>query len=340
MKVIHTADIHLDSPLAGVADGKLRRAELLQTVADIAQYALQHGVQAVVVAGDLFDGRATSQTVQSVADIVAHSGAQWFVLKGNHGESAPYQALQKLCNINLFEDQWRTYRVGNVAITGRELGNNDALHWQHLRLDSSMYNIVALHCDVENPAYGLFDGNTLVAQGANYVALGHRHAFWQTRLGKTKICYSGVPEVRGFDENTQSGFVVLDTDTDSATFVPHQIRTIQNVEVQIAADITSWQLSNRLLQATAACNGNNYLNLVLKGSTPVDIDAARIAQTTLKDKFFALRVKDQTTLALDLEQLSKEVSLRGEFVKLALQLQEEEQQLVLKLGLAALAGEL
>ena len=33
MKFIHTADIHLDSPLVGVSDGKTRRYELLKAVA-------------------------------------------------------------------------------------------------------------------------------------------------------------------------------------------------------------------------------------------------------------------------------------------------------------------
>ena len=39
MKIIHTADVHLDSPLAGVADGKLRRRELLRALSNVAEDA-------------------------------------------------------------------------------------------------------------------------------------------------------------------------------------------------------------------------------------------------------------------------------------------------------------
>ena len=46
MKIIHTADIHLDSPLSQVGDSAVRRHELLRAVADMAEYADNNGVAA------------------------------------------------------------------------------------------------------------------------------------------------------------------------------------------------------------------------------------------------------------------------------------------------------
>ncbi|MCX4286110.1 MAG: metallophosphoesterase, partial [Clostridia bacterium] len=60
MKIIHTADIHLDSPLSGVKDSKRRRFELLTALANMSEYANNYGVQAIIVAGDLFDDKYTS----------------------------------------------------------------------------------------------------------------------------------------------------------------------------------------------------------------------------------------------------------------------------------------
>ena len=72
MKIIHTADVHLDSPLAGVADGKLRRRELLRALSNVAEYAKNNGVQAVIVAGDLFDENSvSSETVKQTAQNTA-----------------------------------------------------------------------------------------------------------------------------------------------------------------------------------------------------------------------------------------------------------------------------
>ena len=65
-----------------------------------------------------------------------------------------------------------------------------------------------------------------------------------------------------------------------------------------------------------------------------------VVKNTLENKFFALRVKDNTSAKADLAALAEEVSLRGEFVKRALQIPDEKMRSdVLKLGLAALSGE-
>ncbi|MBQ2894840.1 MAG: metallophosphoesterase, partial [Clostridia bacterium] len=98
MKLIHTADIHLDSPLTQVNNRQKRRLELLGALSNLSEYANNNGVSAIIVAGDLFDDQfATNNTIQGVADIVANSNATWFVLRGNHGQGAndPYQKLQQ-----------------------------------------------------------------------------------------------------------------------------------------------------------------------------------------------------------------------------------------------------
>ena len=116
MKIIHTADIHLDSPLAGVKQSSARRNELIQALQRLAQYAENNGVKAVVVAGDLFDDKcATIQTIKSVASIIDGSSATWFVLRGNHGDSTPYDKLQSYCSkVMMFGSDWTYYQYGNL----------------------------------------------------------------------------------------------------------------------------------------------------------------------------------------------------------------------------------
>ncbi|MBQ3042576.1 MAG: metallophosphoesterase, partial [Clostridia bacterium] len=144
MKLIHTADIHLDSPLTQVNNRQKRRLELLGALSNLSEYANNNGVSAIIVAGDLFDDQfATNNTIQGVADIVANSNATWFVLRGNHGRGSndPYQKLQQACpQIKFFGNNWQTYTMGDVNICGRELGANDAEMWQQLQLPQSGYN--------------------------------------------------------------------------------------------------------------------------------------------------------------------------------------------------------
>ena len=58
MKLIHCADLHLDSRMSthlGDAAARERRQELLGTWLRLVAYAEQHQVRAILIAGDLFD---------------------------------------------------------------------------------------------------------------------------------------------------------------------------------------------------------------------------------------------------------------------------------------------
>ena len=331
----------MDSPLTQVNNQQKRRLELLGALSNLSEYANNNDVSAIIVAGDMFDDQfATNNTIQGVADIVANSTATWFVLRGNHGigTNDPYQKLQQICpQIKFFRQSWQTYTLGDVNICGRELGANDVEQWQQLQLPQSGYNILVLHGDVDDESYGLIDKRAIANCGAHYVALGHRHAFAEHKFGKVVGAYSGVLEPRGFDESAQTGFVLIDTDKKSLSFVPQAIRTVQTVTVDVSNIQSDIALQNTLLSATSQVMAHNYLNLVLVGNATPELNIQN-ATDTLKGRFFALRIDDQTQTAYNLDQLAKEVSLRGEFVRKVLELPQDEQAEVLKLGLALLSG--
>lgn len=341
MKIIHTADIHLDSPLIGVKDPVLRRMELLRALKRLDDYAKNIKAEAVIVAGDLFDDKFTKeQTVLSVAAVINESASKWFVLRGNHGSSAPYSQLQTLCGVSLFGSDWTQYRCGNVAIVGRELGTDDEINWRNLKLDSSLFNVVVLHGDVDSGDYGFIDKKTLAGSGANYIALGHRHSFAEFKFGSVKACYSGALEARGFDETAQSGFVVIDTDSGRTEFVQQFIRRVETVNFDVTGICSEIDLETKLLEKTSKLDTDNYLNLILSGAAAKGVRCEYVAANVLGNRFFALRVKDETKTEYDLSALKEEISLRGEFVKLASDIQDEQlRRDVIKMGLAALNGE-
>ena len=341
MKIIHTADIHLDSPLVGVKDSGARRHELLVALLNMSEYADNNGVSAIIVAGDLFDDNfTTSQTVESVAEIIRTSKAAWFVLRGNHGGSAPYDKLAEICpQVHFFGKEWTNYNLDNVTICGRELGHNDVEQWDKLSLEPSRYNILVLHGDVDDPHYGLVDKRKLSTSGARYVALGHRHAFAEHKFGNVRACYSGVLESRGFDELTQTGFVEIDTDKDLIRFVPQAVRSIVTKRIDVTNVTTDIELQRKISDAVADVAPRNYLNVVFCGTVASDLHVDTVAKQLLSDRFFALRLKDETEPKVDLHALMEEVSLRGEFVKLCMDIKDEKlRSEVVKLGLAALNG--
>ena len=61
MKFIHTADIHLDSPLTGLAAYRDAPTEMLRTATrdafrNLVAAAIDEAVDFVIIAGDLYDG--------------------------------------------------------------------------------------------------------------------------------------------------------------------------------------------------------------------------------------------------------------------------------------------
>ncbi len=338
MKFIHTADLHLDSALCGVADGKKRRSELVSALKYISDYAENIGATGIIVAGDLFDEKNVADgTIKNVAQIIADSNAEWYIVQGNHGAKTSYDRLYSLCpKVHYFGDEWTTYQIENVVICGKEL---DSRPWQNLPLSAENYNIVVLHGDVDDPSYGTIDKKMLATSPVNYVALGHRHSFSIQQFGKVFGAYSGTPEPRGFDEAFQTGFVVIDTSENKTKFVPHAIRSISNVTIDISNVQNDVELQNKILSETQTIPAQNYLNLTLIGVFNQGVRPTFVANEFLEGRFFALRVKDQTKPNIDIDALSKEVSLRGEFVALVQQLEDENlKQKVLAMGLNALSG--
>ena len=73
--------------------------------------------------------------------------------------------------------------------------------------------------------------------------------------------------------------------------------------------------------------------------------SARIAKKYLynlaKDDFFFIKIKDETKLVLDPKDYEKDVSLKGEFVRLVMasDVSEEDKVKIIRTGLEALTGE-
>ncbi len=112
MKFIHAADIHLDSPLVGLAAydgapvdllrGATRRA--FQAMVDLAQ---EEAVDFVVIAGDLYDGDWKDfSTGLFFAAEMQRLGRPCFLLRGNHdAKSVITRSLKPPANVREFSSR-------------------------------------------------------------------------------------------------------------------------------------------------------------------------------------------------------------------------------------------
>ena len=350
MKLIHCADIHLDSPMEtnlSADKARERKLEIRSTFSRMVRNAAEEGVEAILIAGDLFDGaRVTKSTENYVLDLIAsHPMIDFYYLAGNHDQgSALANSAQLPANLYTFGKVWSTYRRGNVAITGASVADAETLS-----LNSDDVNILLLHGQ-ERRSAGVA-GEDIIHLGRfkkkniDYAALGHIHEYRPIRLDTRGIaCYSGCLEGRGFDECGTKGYVLLEVEGGriSHRFVPFATRTLHTVECDITGFSSALDLEERMLASVKDILQKDMVKVNLKGTRPAEamLDLAHL-RGILAERFYFAKVKDETRLSINAEDYAHDISLKGEFVRrvMASSLSDSEKERVIACGFRALSGE-
>ena len=350
MKLIHCADIHLDSPMEtnlSADKARERKLEIRSTFARMVRTAAEEGVEAILIAGDLFDGaRVTKSTENYVLDLIAsYPMIDFYYLSGNHDKGSNLSNSAQLpANLYVFGKVWSTYRRGNVAITGAAVADADTLS-----LNADDVNILLLHGQ-ERRSAGVA-GEDIIHLGRfknkniDYASLGHIHEYRPIRLDTRGIaCYSGCLEGRGFDECGTKGYVLLNIEGGriSHRFVPFATRTLHTVECDITGFSSQLNLEEKMLSSVANIARSDMVKVVLTGTTSAEtaLDLNHL-RGVLAERFYFAKVKDETRLFINAADYAHDISLKGEFVRrvMASSLSQSEKERVIACGFRALAGE-
>ena len=148
MKLIHTGDIHIGSAMKNLptAKSQIRKREIIDGFRSLAAFAREQNVDAVLIAGDLFDENAVErQVAQEVFSIISSAEPVcFFYVSGNHDdEFSQNEGLPK--NLYLFSQThaWQGYRLKeNVVITGADTRNFSTHLFENLRLNPADFNVV------------------------------------------------------------------------------------------------------------------------------------------------------------------------------------------------------
>lgn len=364
MKIIHCADIHLGSKLETNLEGdarRLRKAELLDSYSNMVEYAVHNQVDAIIIAGDLFDTARVSATVLNIVrqSIINNPQIDFYYLKGNHDANDCLALESEECqNLHLFRDTWTSYNLGEndkINLCGVELNDsNSSTVYNSLILDPGQINIVIMHGQNANSASKdkteIINLNALKNKAIDYLALGHIHSHIEGELdSRGTYCYPGCLEGRGFDECGQHGFIMLDIDEESMSFERKWVNwgTRQLYESRIDVSECDGTFSclnvvkNKLNENPA--DNKDLVKAILVGeiSAETEFDMEYI-QHELSGNYFFIKVVDKTRIKADINKYMKDVSLKGEFIRMVLSddsIDEDTKAEIIKTGLAALKGE-
>lgn len=238
MKFIHTADIHLDSPLRGLSSYADAPADRLRTATrdafrNLVTHAIEEQVDFMVIAGDVYDGDwkdfNTGLFFVGQMGRLRQAGIPVFLLYGNHdAESEMTRGLELPDNVHAFPSRKaQTFRIDDkrVALHGRSFkvaATTESLLPDYPDPVAGWLNIGVLHTALEGNAaharYAPCSVAELQAKGYQYWALGHVHEHWVQR-GAVTIAYPGNLQGRHIREQGARGALLVSAEDGEITGV-------------------------------------------------------------------------------------------------------------------------
>ncbi len=329
LKFIHAADFHLDSAFGALPAGRAaeRRRESRELAFRLADYVNGHGVQLVLLAGDLFDSAAPyRETGEALAEALGRMNAQVFAAPGNHdwyGPGSPWVTVSWPENVHIFRESAMAsmdlpqlgVAVHGAAFTSPEQGTGLLAGFS--APEDGRVHLGILHGEID-PAedrYNPIRREDAAASGLAYLALGHIHKRAEPRTyGGTLCAWPGCIEGRGFDELGEKGFyegVIDDGGKVSLAFVPFARRRYESLEV----DVTGRSPREAVEAALPGDTAEDLYRILLTGEAGEGGADARALETALAGRFYALEVRDHTRVAADVWARAGEDSLRGLFLR-------------------------
>ena len=330
VRVLHASDWHLDSAYGALSpeQARQRRAESRALVAELVDYANDHGVQLLLLPGDLLDSDAVyAQTAEELAAALSAFRGAVFIAPGNHDyytSGSPYATTLWPENVHIFKSA-QMERVAlpqygcvvyGAAFTAAE---DTAAGLQGFTVqdeDRDTVCIGVLHGDVgaSESRYRALSASDIAQSGLTYLALGHVHRYdgLQT-AGATTYGYCGCLEGRGFDELGEKGFLMGEVAQDSVAlrFVPFARRRYQLLSV----DVTGRNIYDAVVSALPPRTEDDLYRITLTGERGEENDDLAALAERLAPLFWAVEVRDGRTLRRDIWARCGEDSLRGIFLQ-------------------------
>lgn len=294
-KFLHTADLHIDSPLRQLAayDGapvEALRAATREAFANLVSLALRESVDFVVIAGDLFDGKwedmRTGLWTANQFRRLERQRIPVYMLRGNHDAASRVRTTVTWpTNVHEFPvrgpDTLRMERLG-VSLHGQGFAHAECqtdLAASYPPADADCFNIGVLHTSLtgnsDHDTYAPTSVDVLLARGYDYWALGHIHQRSDPPLRTAPwIGYSGNAQGRHIRETGAKGCLLVTVDgreVASVDFQPTDVARWHLEEIQLEPDDTLADVIARTSERLEACHAADegrlsVVRVVLRGA--------------------------------------------------------------------------
>lgn len=248
MKVIHAADLHLDSPLRGLSDyegAPVREVRLAtrRALIQLIDLCLQEDAALLLLAGDLYDGDfkdySTALFLVDQVTRLRETGCQVVWVRGNHDAQSQITRHLRLpahaFELATAEPQTCIFEKLGIAVHGQGYASRemkDNLAQRYPASHGGLFNIGLLHTALDgrpgHDPYAPTTAGQLEALGYAYWALGHVHQR-EVVPASMPIVFPGNLQGRHVKERGAKGATVLNIDDDRLTGIS-----------AVALDVVRW----------------------------------------------------------------------------------------------------
>lgn len=233
MRLVHAADLHVDSPLRGLSRlGDDDLAQRLRTATRVAldrlvDLVLEVRADALVIAGDLYDGDwhdwSTGHAVTTALARLSDHGVPVVTIAGNHDAASEITRSLRLPSgvraLSTGAPQTVTFDDVGLAVHGQGFATRAVTENIVVRYPDRLpgyVNVGLLHSSVEGAAghdtYAPCSVADITGLGYDYVALGHVHDRRVLADGEHTVAFSGNLQGRHPRETGPKGAWVVDVD--------------------------------------------------------------------------------------------------------------------------------
>lgn len=316
MKLLHAADLHLDTPFTGRTDEQadFLRRQLLSIPGKLVDLCRKEQCDMMLLSGDLFDGRPSRESVRALLYALEDAAVPVFIAPGNHDPidlHSPYLTEDWPANVHIFKQpamealslpelDCKVYGAGYRSMDCGSL-------LEGFRAEGlERYHIGVLHGDPTNAAspYCPITLDQIRESGLDYLALGHIHQGGSLRGGDTLCAWPGCPMGRGYDETGYKGVLIVTLG--------------EGVEVkEVCLDVPAFfdlQTTVENLPGKLSAQGNNDFYRVTLIGEGVDPTLPELYRQYAR--FPNLHIRDHRTVPTDLWSCADSDSLEGTFFRL------------------------
>lgn len=337
-KLLHVADVHLGAKFTVLGErGREQRAQLQETFSRTLRIAADESLDAVLIAGDLFDSQQVDRSLVEFAAAelraLADRGVRVYLIAGSHdhlGEASVYRRFrfaQLAPNAILFDEQTTSHAVPELGLTvfGRSLPSSAGprsplaglVQGRATRFGVGLVHGSLLIPERTDPLRWPITVSEIEESGLDYLALGDWHSLYCVP-SRTPAWYAGAPEFVSLDQDGFGHAVVVALAEDG----PPQVEARWVARRRLRREALDFGLlgSGEALRRrlAAAADPDLILDVTLTGLTSgedrPDLDAL---QEELGPQFFRLRITDRLVARLDdvRPEAFPEYTVLGQFVR-------------------------